>query len=177
MKVSERLSSVLRLSGEARGRLVPADWVPLERALRLSVPKDYKSFVRIYGAGVIDEFLWPFSPNSVNQNLDLMTQINRQASVLRTIREKSVTDVPFPIFPETGGLLVWGISDNGDTLHWLTAGSPEHWPTIVFEARGPRWIRFNLVATELIVGLLTKRIRCPLFPADFPSERPSFRAA
>lgn len=41
--------------------------------------------------------------------------------------------VPYPVFPEPGGLLPFGSFGDVDVLNWLTVGEPEAWPFVYYD--------------------------------------------
>lgn len=149
-------------------------WTDVEVSLRQNLPSDFKEFVRSYGTGCIDNFLWVFNPFSANPHLNLLHQLEPRLNAEREIRDKFPHLVPFALFPERGGLLPFGASDNGDVLFWLTEGVPDQWAVVVCESRGDEYSRFNCTMTEFLAGILNRTLKCEVFPNDFPSLRPQF---
>jgi hypothetical protein len=68
----------------------------------------------------------------------------------RVVRDFMEGQYPHPIFPETGGILPWAITDNGGRFFWLTKGSPANWPTIYYADRSPEFGLFEMPCTELL---------------------------
>jgi hypothetical protein len=139
----------------------------VEDRLDLELPDAYKQLVTAYGTGSWRGFLWVLNPFSANRSLNLLDQAVRQLDAERVIRRKWPDQVPFPLYPEPGGLFPWGMTDNGDRLYWLTEGLPDSWPTIVFESRGPRFDRHERTCCDLLLGWLVGRIKILVFPEDF----------
>jgi hypothetical protein len=52
-----------------------------------------------------------------------------------TSKQKFPDDFPRSLFPEEGGLLPWGVTDNGDILNWITSDNPEKWSILVYDGR------------------------------------------
>lgn len=54
-------------------------------------------------------------------------------------------DNPYPLYPQHGGLLAWGLTQDADYLFWRTDdGDPDGWPVVVWlrQAEGARhWTR------------------------------------
>jgi hypothetical protein len=48
-------------------------------------------------------------------------------------------EIPYPIFPESGGLLPFGSLADVDILNWLAVGDPGRWP-LVYSAQGEGFI-------------------------------------
>lgn len=39
--------------------------------------------------------------------------------------------LPYPVFPQTGGVLPWGIDTNGGVFYWrMASANPNHWPIV-----------------------------------------------
>lgn len=100
-------------------------WASVEARLGTSLPDDYKEFIGLYGSGRIANFLWIFNPFSSNKNLNLEQQIELQSSVLGELESYGEKN-PYKSFPAPGGVLPFGITDNGDVVFWRTAGDVSH---------------------------------------------------
>lgn len=150
-----------------RADIVYIDWASDEARLNTALPDDYKAFVASYEPNV-DDFLWILHP-STNKNLDLVTQAEEQVAAQRTMRGTQPREVPYPLYPEPGGLLPWGVTDNGDVCFWITNGDPSRWVVAINESRGPEWYEFPASMTEFVFALLAQEVRVPFFPDDFPS--------
>lgn len=148
-------------------------WQTFQNSIGLELPQDYKDFIQRYGTGCIDSFVWIFNPFSRNEHLNLKDQMTE---ILDTLRMLKYDQPAFPLFPERGGLLPCGATDNGDTIFWITSGEPAHWRIAVHESRGPQWENYAFSLTDFLAKILSKDIICPIFPEDFPSDSPTFAA-
>jgi hypothetical protein len=148
------------------------NWIAVENQLG-RLPADYKALLGRFGTGSVDRFLWVLNPASVNRHLNLLQQKEPILSALRELRDSGEPS-PYPIHPEAGGLLPFGKTDNGDALFWQTVGEPDKWPVVVNAARDPAYEQFECDMTDFLAGVLTRRLRCSVFPEDFPSARPLF---
>ena len=148
------------------------NWNTVEMQLR-QLPRDYKAFLDRFGTGNVSHFLWVLNPVSKNRHLNLLREMEPILSALRELREAG-EPCPNPLYPEPGGLLPFGKSDNGDALYWLTIGEPDQWPVVVNAARDPVYEKFECDMTDFLAGILTGRIRCSVFPEGFPSGPPAF---
>lgn len=159
-----------RETGSAEG------WKQVEARLSTMLPGDYRAFITKYGSGCIDGFLWVDNPFTQLSGLNLFTRSSSQLDALRVLRGDIDPElVPYPVFPERGGVLPWGGTDNGDVLYWITRNSPSEWIVAVGESRGPMWEEYDCSMTEFLVKLLSKEIRSDIFPEEFPSDSPGFR--
>jgi hypothetical protein len=144
------------------------DWLAVDRA-GYSVPAEYKQFVSQYGSGGIDGFIWVFNPGSPNPCLNLVAQIERQLDNLRGAQIPGLA-----LYPHQGGLLPFAVTENGDILGWRTRGSPDSWGVTVVDSRAPERVNFKERFFEFIAGVLTREVKCSIFPDDFPSKHPAF---
>lgn len=145
-----------------------SDWADAESVLGRPLPPDYKRFVEIYGSGSIGEFLEIRNPASQNEFVRLTDAHEAQMAILRQVRQQLPAEVPYPLHPEAGGLILWAESSNGDCCYWLAdpLDRPERWPVVVGEARGPRWDRYNRTMTTFLADLIEGTIVVPMLPAE-----------
>lgn len=171
------LLSVLSPPNMPLERPDPANWQEVEKALGTQLPEDYKQFLEVFGTGRIDRFLWVYSPVSKNPFLNLFNERDECAATAFALkRDFGLELLPFPAYPELGGLLPWAGTDNGDRLYWLTGGKPDAWPIVVAPAREPEYQRFSMSMTSFLARTLRKRLVCQIFPENFPTEAPRFSA-
>jgi hypothetical protein len=171
MPCLDALTRVIRPPAPSAERPDDEAWQSVESKLGTKLPVDYKEFITRYGTGAVDNFLWVFNPFSHNRYLNLLDAGKAQLDALRHLRYERV---PYPLYPDTNGILPWGITDNGDVLYWLCKGDASNWLIVVNESRGPRWREFQLSTCEFLVALVTRELVVDVFPDDFPSESPEF---
>lgn len=172
------LDELRRIAPPPEGAPPTVDWPAARAALGVELPSDYVALVDAWGAGSFDGFLWLFAPGHPNVNLDLVRQAEEQTWALRELAEAG-EEIPYQPSIAHGGLLPWGLTDNGDVCYWVL-GTPEPLAPVsvaVNESRGPEWHRFDGDLTDFLVGFLTGRERVSVFPADVPSARPGFNRA
>lgn len=150
------------------------DWFSVETKLNTHLPQDYKRFMERYGSGRIDEFLSILNPVSTNKYRNLFFQIEMQLNALKELREGGTEIVPFELFPVTGGLLPFGLTENEDVLYWQTVGHSDNWTVVVNEGRSPEWAMFQVGIVEFLCWILERQISCNIFQNDFPSSTPLF---
>jgi hypothetical protein len=168
----ERLEAII--PPPARPEEVPdaAVWETVERNVA-ALPADYREFVSRYGTGWIDSFIWIFNPASRNPNLNLERQVQKQLQVLEEVNQGGMEFV-IPLFPQVGGVLPFGITDNGDLLVWKTDGDTKNWTVGVLGARSSPLLIFAMDMTSFLAGVCGGSIACAVFPQDFPSQNPAF---
>src|ERR1044071_813520 len=151
-------------------------WQDVENRIG-KLPTDYKAFIQRFGTGSIDNFLWILNPFSKNQYLNLLEKGKIIADATKTSRRKCPQYHPYSVFPEPGGILPFGSTDNGDMLFWRTeADDPDKWTIVIADSRAPEYEEFPLSMTDFLANILGRTIRSKIFPDDFPSEHPVFKA-
>ena len=144
------------------------------------LPDDYKEFIGRYGTGKIDDFLWVLSPATANPSLNLVV---RGEEIRRAFREYRMAiaavgkEPPFDVFPEPGGLLPWGCTENGDVCYWRTGHmDPNEWHVVLNDGRGSMWEKFAGTMTQFLAATLSRRhVSGIITDKEFPSSRPSFQ--
>jgi SMI1-KNR4 cell-wall len=151
------------------------DWPSIEKDLGTPLPSDYKEFIEKYGSGRIDDFLAIFNPLSANKHTNLLARGRVERDTYTTLRTKLPHYYSHDVFPDVGGLLPFGITDNGNVLYWKTDHKTTLWSVIVYEERGPKYFAFDGNMVAFLKGVLSKELRCDVLPTNFPSERPTFQ--
>lgn len=141
-------------------------WHYIESSLGLTLPNDFKEFIQRFGTGALLDFLWVFNPFSSNEYLNFMQQINTQLDALRfLVRDTSLEECPYSLYPEPGGLLPWGMTENGDILFWCTEGNPKDWTVVVMASRSPTYEEYNESLTGFLAKLILQEIKSRIFPS------------
>ncbi|MEU2264577.1 SMI1/KNR4 family protein [Streptomyces sp. NPDC019645] len=113
---------------------VPIDgdgsWTAVETALETRLPDDYKRLVETYGWGEFCDYLNLRTPFGTSEH----NGVKWQSGTLSGVPERDRVRYPYPLHPASGGLLVWGTSIDADRLCWLTEGTPENWPVVVWSS-------------------------------------------
>ncbi|WP_337187721.1 SMI1/KNR4 family protein [Phenylobacterium sp.] len=136
-------------------------WEPIEAELGTRLPQDYKDFVRVYGYGYFMEFLGINVPRTKNP-------YTRFEAEIHAVRGAFLPDEddPRPLWPEPGGLIVFGGTDNGDYLFWLPRGAPEDWRVVVWSRGMSTFEVLDCDLTGFLAGLATGEV----LPEEFPEN-------
>lgn len=150
-------------------------WRDAERALGRPRPPDYKAFVERFGSGRIDGFIHVLNPAAAREPVRLLPAIERLGAGFRELRAADPSEVPYPVHPESAGLIPWAFSDNGDVFFWATeAEDPADWPIVLAEAGGPGWATHPGPATTFLAALLSRTFRPPFLPDSWPPAAHAF---
>jgi hypothetical protein len=169
----DRLASLMPPPTEPTYPGSRAEWESLQKKLGLQFPEDYYSLLNAYGSGrfLAGEFKVanPFDPgDSAFADVELRT--------LRDRRDNAASEVPYPLFPEPGGLYPFGIDGNGNTFLWLTQGKSETWPIACFNSEDySELVKHRL--PEFLILLATNRLRInrrKFWGSDFSGDQLEF---
>jgi hypothetical protein len=149
-------------------------WAEVEAALGTGLPSDFKAFTEVYGSGKIDDFLYLFNPFTQGQDGNLLVEKDRVLAGYRQTRARFPERLALPPFPEPGGVLPLGRTDNGDELYWLTQGQPDQWPVVLLEARAALQELHPMPVTGLLAALAANQLTSRVLPENL-LRRPSHR--
>ncbi|WP_146778702.1 hypothetical protein [Actinomadura craniellae] len=149
------------------------DWVGIRDEIGFEPPADYRLLVESYPPFAFDNFLDTHHPGTPGCK-HLQTCADNILEGARMLQEEFEDMVPYPLYPKEGGLYPWARTANSDNIFWRTAGHPDLW-TIVVAGRSygeGDWWEFAGSTTEFLVGVITRRVRCPALTEDFPGPDP-----
>jgi hypothetical protein len=129
------------------------DWATVEAALGLRLPPDFKAFIAAYGRGTINNCLEIESPFGLKE--DVRKWWGNFAAYFDTVAEYE--PLPYPIYPQAGGLLPFGTLGDVDILNWRTAGEPEEWPFVYYDRTEGFFEIKGLAAVEFVLEAVTRR--------------------
>ncbi|MGW0786397.1 SMI1/KNR4 family protein [Streptomyces sp. NPDC002913] len=148
------------------------DWAEAERALGTPLPEDFKQLVAAYGRGDFWGALCLCTPFGTGNPVPLRADLLEDFGPLR---DDCPEYYPHPLFPEPGGLLAWAVTESAAHVCWLTEGSPESWPVVIW-SRDDDYERFDCGAGALLDGLTSRSITSELLHHD-PELAPWFDPA
>lgn len=132
------------------------EWSAFQKKIGLKLPSDYFSVVNTYGSGhfLAGEFRVanPFDPDDEDfADLELAT--------LSENKELSPKAIPYPLYPNAGGLYPFGIDGNGNTFVWVTAGDPDEWAIACFNPSQDYCEVVHLSLITFLVQLSTSKLK------------------
>ena len=142
---------------------VPERWPEVEAALGTALPADFKAFTELYGSGKFDDLLYLLNPFARDQAGNLVHEKDAMLAAYAETRAKFPKRLPLPPFPEPGGLLPLGRSDNGNELYWLTEGEPDAWGVVAFGGRSTRHEVHRHPVTGFLARLLAGELDTHVF--------------
>lgn len=138
-------------------------WSAIECAIGIALPEEIRDFGLRYGSGMFGDTVEVYNPFSVNY-LDTIRQVSDCYRDLK--RAEGHEFIPYHIYPDKPGLLVWGSDVNGHMMFWLTEGEPAQWPLILMtvDAQFERW---NVPITTFLARIFQGEIGCILWDKDW----------
>jgi hypothetical protein len=152
----------------------PDGWAEVEGALGTGLPGDFKAFTELYGSGMVDDFLYLFNPFATGEDGNLLFEKDRVLAGYRQTRDKYPERLPLPPFPEEGGVLPLGRTENGDELYWVTEGDRDHWTVALLESRAALQEVHPMPVTGFLAALTANQLTSRILPAGV-LDRPSHR--
>ena len=150
----------------------PDGWPAVEATLGTGLPADFKAFTELYGSGTVDDFLYLFNPFATGQDGNLLAEKDRVLAGYRQTRARFPERLAWPPFPEPGGVLPLGRTDNGDELYWVTDGQPDQWLVALVEARAALQELHRMPVTGFLAALAAHQLTSQILPKDV-LDRPS----
>ena len=156
-------ANVEAVLGPPDNKPATVDWTAAERLLGLRLPDDYMELASSYPALRINDFLNVLHPVSSVESYRLIDYGLQLTQAGATLAAEFPEQHPRSYYPEPGGLLCWGWTDNGDHCYWRTddwkvvIGDDDYWP-------------FDGGMAEFVTEFFLGRLECPIFPWFEPDD-------
>jgi hypothetical protein len=123
----------------------------VEAKLGLRLPSDFKILTRRYGFGEFADIalFGPFSGRA-DGTYFLAERALSLVGRFESVRKLAPGAVPFPLYPEPGGVVEWGFKGDATSLCWLTEGEADGWPVAVWDAVAGRGDRYQMGIVEFL---------------------------
>lgn len=141
-------------------------WPSIDKGIEF--PQDYVDFINNYGTGRIGEFLLIFNPFSGKEDLNFFEQFNMVLEDLRYLIESDSEYYNYPLYPTEGGLIPFGVTDNGDYLFWVFDSKKisNLWKVAIVAARSPEIEYLPWGMLEFIKEIATGEFKPNSFPKN-----------
>jgi hypothetical protein len=164
-----RIAGVSGLSGEEY------DWPAVEARLGVPLPADYKELLAVFPRGLFRGLVRVSRPGEPEYARTDFLGFNRyRLDDMRVARAAGHMNLPYPVFPEPGGLLLWGVGVREEHFFWVTEKSdPADWNVVVTDGSYTGWTEFPGGMGEFLVEVATGRWdTSPLGGVDLGGEAP-----
>lgn len=150
------VDGVVAVTGWETSQVRTVDWAAVETRLGTALPSDYKQLAGIFGPGEFDGFFALHAPDAPFRSADVVRHTEWLGEWARTSR--SGLWEPYEVYPEPGGLLQWGSTEQAHGFYWLTGDpDPDRWPVLATDDACDRWERFDGSTAEYVYRMLTRR--------------------
>lgn len=156
-------------------------WDQAQEELSVALPPDFCELAERFPAGVFQGYL-AFLPSPAS----LADLRDRRLADLRRWRDDTPDDdeiryreylkelaasegeefspdpalyIPFPLWPEPGGIFPWATGSHTEIFFWLRSGlDPGTWPVVWCHGDDLEWEQFEGTTTEFLIALVTGQI-------------------
>lgn len=156
--VAQRLEVPLRIN-----------WQVVCDGLGTGLPDDYIVLAESYPRLGIGQWLTVTSPTPGDEG-GFVEEAREDIAGAEGMAQKEMLG-GYPAFPESGGLLRWGGSIDGDEFHWRTAGRPNEW-TVVVAGRNDDWHHYEGSLSSYLAWLCSGTAFPHGIPPNFPGPEP-----
>jgi hypothetical protein len=141
----------------------PEEWPGIESAIGIPLPLDVRDFGLRYGSGMFADTVEAYNPFSAKY-LEIISQVSDCYRDLKCAEGDKF--IPYRIYPDKPGLLVWGSDVNGHMMFWLTEGEPSRWPLILMTVDG-QFERWDMPMTTFLASIFQGKMSCILWDEEW----------
>jgi hypothetical protein len=159
-----RLIQLLGLPDEVDGR-VP--WDSSRAEVGFDFPEDFRDFIDTYGSVVLNNLLSIWSPQIAPRRFNAPSGLSGfsnyvwfcskeggQGILRERLRSRWPEGQPYPVWPERGGLILWGRSPRKHQCYWVTEGDDSNsWPIVVWFDE-TEWLRFDMSFSQFLLEVV-----------------------
>ncbi|MFB7469754.1 hypothetical protein [Kitasatospora sp. NPDC056184] len=128
------------------------DWPVVESLLGVVLPGSCKEYAEAFGWGEFNGAIEVFAAVGDLSHGSIVGESRKRSELAELDEEFKSMYAPYSVFPNPGGLLIWGVTGRGDTLFWETRGEdPERWPIVAFAEDG-RSFACGMEVSEFLYG-------------------------
>ena len=83
----QKISKILEPGAKVFNTGNETGWKQLQLDMNIVLPTDYKEYIKIYGTGCIDDFLWVLNPFCMNENINFIQKGESIIDAYKTLRK------------------------------------------------------------------------------------------
>ena len=136
------------------------DWGNIQTEWEISLPNNYKQFIEVYGTGslareiAIYNFLDPDDLVIVQDTLSRLCEARQLMDERDITFENNHRSFPFPIYPESGGILPWAYGADGWDFLWLTESNSNNWSILISYKNFENYFQYHDTSVPQILIML-----------------------
>ncbi|MED7949662.1 hypothetical protein PUR61_00100 [Streptomyces sp. BE20] len=128
------------------------DWTAVESLLGLALPGSYKDYAEAFGWGEFNGAIEVFGAVGDISHGGIVGESKKRSELADLDQEFESMYAPYSVFPNPGGLMIWGVTGRGDSLFWETRGEiSERWPIVAITEDG-RSFSYGMEVSEFLYG-------------------------
>lgn len=137
-------------------------WDAVEAGLGVLLPNDFKRPMSVFPSGAFAERFYVYSPIQSERSFEEFRSCWREGlDVLTELRDAGLARLPYPPYPEPGGLIPWGVGDE-HTYYWHTvAADPDTWTVVFAERFAMNWGVYTGGVSSFLFDVITGRFSHP----------------
>ena len=151
MNIAELISILPPPANPHCNHISADEWGAIEKKIELTLPNSFKSYISIYGTGIVGDYICIFNPLSTNPKTNFFHNLEM------IIRAETETGDLTPLYPSNPGLVPFATTYDGHTFFWHTSGIPDDWPIVIKEVRSKNTEEYQMNIVEFLVGILDTR--------------------
>lgn len=151
MNIAELISILPPPANPNCNHMSADEWGAIEKKIELTLPNSFKSYINVYGTGIVGDYICIFNPLSTNPKTNFFYNLEM---IIRAERETG--DLTLPLYPSNPGLVPFATTYDGHTLFWHTIGMSDNWPIVVKEVRSENTEEYQMNIVEFLIRILQK---------------------
>ncbi|MFC8801086.1 hypothetical protein ACFT2C_25425 [Promicromonospora sp. NPDC057138] len=174
MTSAQQLIDMARLTPAAG----PFDWEQVGQRIGAPVPQDYRELLEAGGGGLWLGFLRLFvpAPGAGLKHVDL-ERSGLEFEQLQDMFEDEIVEPPEDLDHDSR-LLPWASTGSGLTLYWEVSpgAAADSYPIRVSDRNGDLWGRYDLLTTDLLLGIVQGEVRSELLDESWMDRDVLFKS-
>ena len=153
--------------GGLHPRQASYDWGGVEAHLSTAIPADYRELVDAGGSGLWFRYIRVFAPDPALHAQNLLDSAGVFEDVLYFWEDDPETR-PGDLLEESR-LIAWANTEHGEMIFWRVdpGVAPEDFPVYILDADYERSERFDMTATEFMMGLRSGSVVSEILSSSF----------
>lgn len=151
----ETVTKLAALLGRPERPVTPVPWHLSRSEAGIDFPADFRDFIDHFGGGQFRRELgirapsaWPHEPGAPTGFKGFVWATTQDGGIgdylAGAYEDGDYDECPYPVYPDPGGLLLWGNTWNADQLFWLTRDEdPDSWTVAIWYRQLAEWDTFD----------------------------------
>lgn len=148
----ECVSNLAKLAGVKAVARREYNWEAIENFIGTRLPSDYKVISESFPKGLFRMFAEVWGPHG--KDVLLSETSSSVLEAFREMKDDGEIDIPYPFFPDAGGLLIAGYLRSPGYIFWATEPrDPDEWRLVLADEECKHWEPFNGSLCEFLTSV------------------------